>query len=589
MRKKLFALVMSAAMVVCMVPMMSFAATTATSGDLTKAKVAAIADQTYTGQEVKPAVTVTLENGDAVPATGYTVAYKDNTNVGTATATITGAGTFSGSTTATFKIVAKTFSASSMPTITIPNQLVGTKAVTGAVVKDGTTTLQEGTDYAIAAVDNSAAGTKEATITFKGNYAGTVTAKYQVVTTELKGAIYLNDTSATYLFDGTAKEPALTVKDAAGKVLTAGTDYTVSYLNNVNAGTATIQVSGAGNYAGTLTQSFSIHAADLSKAVLTVNPTDYTYTGSAITPKFTVVLGSYTLKDADYTLAMTNNTNTGKADMTLTGKGNFTGTLKGQFNIVAADYTKFDVALEKAEFPYTGKAIEPKVTVTQGTYTLVAGTDYTVAYTNNVNAGTATVTVIGKGKFQGTKTAEFKITGTDNTITTTYTNYTKYAGSSQPFNLNAKATQGTLTYKTDNEGAATVDANGNVTVNGVGIAKITVATTGTTSANPATKVVTVTVKPTKPTFTLKSASKGKMTVTVKGFTYASKYQIKYGRLGSYKSAYLIASQMQPERTRFIKGLKSGKTYTVKVRSFTKMEDGSIIWGNWTTAKTVTIK
>ena len=58
---------------------------------------------------------------------------------------------------------------------------------------------------------------------------------------------------------------------------------------------------------------------------------------------------------------------------------------------------------------YTGKAINPSVTVKDGSKKLVKGTDYTVTYKNNKNIGTATVTIKGKGDYTGSKTIEFKI------------------------------------------------------------------------------------------------------------------------------------------------------------------------------------
>ena len=62
-----------------------------------------------------------------------------------------------------------------------------------------------------------------------------------------------------------------------------------------------------------------------------------------------------------------------------------------------------------ADQTYTGEAIEPTVTVQDGSTVLTLGTDYTVAYSNNVNTGTATVTVTGTGNYSGTATANFTI------------------------------------------------------------------------------------------------------------------------------------------------------------------------------------
>lgn len=67
------------------------------------------------------------------------------------------------------------------------------------------------------------------------------------------------------------------------------------------------------------------------------------------------------------------------------------------------------VALSGSSFTYTGKAITPAVTVTQGQKKLTANTDYTVAYSSNVNAGTAKVTVTGKGSYRGQVSKTFTI------------------------------------------------------------------------------------------------------------------------------------------------------------------------------------
>lgn len=66
---------------------------------------------------------------------------------------------------------------------------------------------------------------------------------------------------------------------------------------------------------------------------------------------------------------------------------------------------------------YTGNAITPDPVVTDGTTPLVKGTDYTVSYTNNKNAGTATLTINGKGNYTGTTTANFTIDPATQTLT----------------------------------------------------------------------------------------------------------------------------------------------------------------------------
>lgn len=93
------------------------------------------------------------------------------------------------------------------------------------------------------------------------------------------------------VYDGTAKEPAVTVtmqlSDAAqAQTLTTGQDYTVQYENNVNAGTATVTITGLGNFSGTVTKTFEIQKATIRLTEYGVDGT-LTYNGSAQMPRFT--------------------------------------------------------------------------------------------------------------------------------------------------------------------------------------------------------------------------------------------------------------------------------------------------------------
>ena len=67
------------------------------------------------------------------------------------------------------------------------------------------------------------------------------------------------------------------------------------------------------------------------------------------------------------------------------------------------------ISLSPSSFVYDGAKKKPKVTVKVGKTVLKQGTDYTVAYINNVNAGTAKAIVTLKGKRSGTGTKTFKI------------------------------------------------------------------------------------------------------------------------------------------------------------------------------------
>ena len=183
----------------------------------------------------------------------------------------------------------------------------------------------------------------------------------------------------------------------------------VSYGNNVKAGTATATVTGKGNYTGSTAASFKIVPASIAKASVTLASASYTYDGSAKKPGVAVRLGDKTLKaGTDYTVSYGNNVKAGAATATVTGKGNYTGSKKVNFKIAPASIAKANVG-SIANQPYTGKAVTPKPTVKLGGKTLKLGSDYTLSYANNTKAGTATVTVKGKGNYTGTRKKTFKI------------------------------------------------------------------------------------------------------------------------------------------------------------------------------------
>ena len=84
----------------------------------------------------------------------------------------------------------------------------------------------------------------------------------------------------TYTYTGAAIKPAVTVKYGKTK-LKKGTDYTVSYKNNVDAGTATVKVKGKGKYTGSKKVTFTIEPAKLSKCTVKLKHLFYAYTGKA--------------------------------------------------------------------------------------------------------------------------------------------------------------------------------------------------------------------------------------------------------------------------------------------------------------------
>ena len=191
--------------------------------------------------------------------------------------------------------------------------------------------------------------------------------------------------------------------------LVKNTDYTVSYSNNKNVGTATISITGIGDYTGTITKNFNIVARDISDTTIGSIP-NQTYTGNSISALPVITYNGATLtKGTDYTLTYSNNVNVGTGTVTITGKGNFKGTTSKTFSISARAMSDTSVANISSQ-TYTGNVISPLPTITYNNKTLKKDTDYTLSYSDNINAGTATITITGKGNFTGMTSMTFIIT-----------------------------------------------------------------------------------------------------------------------------------------------------------------------------------
>ena len=137
--------------------------------------------------------------------------------------------------------------------------------------------------------------------------------------------------TSTYAYDGKAKKPGVTVK-LNGKTLKNGTDYTVSYSNNIKVGTAKVTITGKGNYTGSVSKTYSIKN-NFKKATVSGISTK-AFTGKNITQSITVNYNGKTLKNGtDYTVSYSNNKKIGTATVKIAGKGSYTGTITKTFKI----------------------------------------------------------------------------------------------------------------------------------------------------------------------------------------------------------------------------------------------------------------
>ena len=300
----------------------------------------------------------------------------------------------------------------------------GTYKKPAATVTFGGKVLQEGKDYTISYRNNLNVGVTTVIATGMGDYTGYTSKNFTITKRAMAGGTV--SVASSVSFTGSNITPSVTVK-VAGRTLTSGTDYTVSYSNNKNVGTSNVYVYGKGNYSGSLSAKF-----DIVPAKQQIQKLETKYKGFYID---WAQKGSATGYDIEYSVnsnmsgAVSKHLTANKPD-TLTVSGlsgdktyyvrvrsytNVNGKVYyGAWSDVKSiktannDITKATVSGISTK-AFTGKAITQNVTVKVGNTVLKNGTDYTVSYSNNKKVGKATVKITGKGKYGGVITKTFKI------------------------------------------------------------------------------------------------------------------------------------------------------------------------------------
>lgn len=300
----------------------------------------------------------------------------------------------------------------------------GTYKKPAATVTFGGKVLQEGKDYTISYRNNLNVGVATVIATGMGDYTGYTSKNFTITKRAMAGGTV--SVASSVSFTGSNITPSVTVK-VAGRTLTSGTDYTVSYSNNKNVGTSNVYVYGKGNYSGSLSAKF-----DIVPAKQQIQKLETKYKGFYID---WAQKGSATGYDVEYSVnanmsgAVSKHLTANKPDtLTISGLSGdktyyvrvrsytnvngkvYYGAWSDVKSIKTAnnDITKATVSGISTK-AFTGKAITQNVTVKVGNTVLKNGTDYTVSYSNNKKVGKATVKITGKGKYGGVITKTFKI------------------------------------------------------------------------------------------------------------------------------------------------------------------------------------
>ena len=217
----------------------------------------------YSGTAQTPAPTVTLGGKTLIKDTDYSIVYKNNTDAGEATATITGKGNYKDSASGTFVIGQKPVSGAdvsfgSMGTVFTYNGKVQKPSVNSVTVDS--IALEAGRDYEVSAQDSINKGEYELTITGEGNYKGSIAKSYRInAKTLIETMADVDDSDLVY--NGKVQLPAVSLSDADMQ-LTEGSDFTVEGEGGVNAGKYTLTVKGINNCDGSFSVEYEIGKAE---------------------------------------------------------------------------------------------------------------------------------------------------------------------------------------------------------------------------------------------------------------------------------------------------------------------------------------
>lgn len=364
----------------------------------------------YTGTANKVPIQVTV-NGTELPASNYSLSYKNNTNVGTATVTITGKANCQGKVTKTFAILPKSIEAEDF-TMTVADKIYSGKELLPSVsVKWGKKTLKKGKDYTIDYANNILAAEKTETdapkviVTGVGNYQGIREIGFTIMPKEIaESSISAQISYCESKEDSLQTDSDTNIRVLIGKteldadqydmvVYNAGTTQTVAQSQLVMGTKYDIQITLKGNYkvkgkASALKKNI-ICKRDISNLDILLKDSNavYTYNAKAQKPQIIVKDENGTVvSKTQYTISYADNIHAGTAGIIVTGKGDYAGTKQIPFTIQKQRLENLTIQSIKDQ-TYAQKELRPTVKVLNGKKALKAGEgkDYTYIYGNNID------------------------------------------------------------------------------------------------------------------------------------------------------------------------------------------------------------
>lgn len=380
--------------------------TTGTFRSMATVNVEQIPAQIYQGVSIVPQITATYGNTVLEEGKDYSATFTNNVKAGTATVTLTGTGEYDGTIVKNFKIEPMDIGQTDIDKIETHVYTGSAIAPKLNITYNGVEVVY-GADYTANYSNNYAIGEAKIEIIGKGNFQGTINKYFNIEAKHIGRAAMQAIT--TQVYNGLAITPEVILEDGAN-TLTEGTDYTYTYENNINAGTAKINIVGMGNYGKESQETFVIEPKSIVNLQVEDIP-DANYNGCEKRPGVSLYdgdIGTALIENEDYTISYENNINAGTATVIIEGTGNYKGKIEKQFQIKLRSYEHVMVQVI-GEQEYTAREIKPEIILKDGTKQLQEGIDYTLAYTGNVQVGTATVEIILQGNYDGILTTQFRV------------------------------------------------------------------------------------------------------------------------------------------------------------------------------------
>lgn len=341
-------------------------------------------------------------------------------------------------------------------------------------------------DFTVAYADNQEIGTAKVLIEGKNNYKGSIELSFAIKPGVVREANL--KVSAESTFDGTQQKPVLVVA-INGYTLKEGTDYTVTYGENIHAGeqAGTAVVTGIGKFSGTAEIKFAILQA--------VNPQP---APGEITVVYGQKLSEVTLPDGwkwkipDGTAG---NAGTSELEIILPETQDYLSkTEKITVTVEPKALTEDMITVSGGTLVFDGEEKCPDVSVKDAS-AVITKKDYTVKYDSNIHAGTGKVTVSGTGNYQGSVQKSFRIEKAVPVLTVQTGPSLEMHLSAKSFSVGAKISNGgALQYTSSDETVAAVDGSGTVTLLKTGTAVITVRYAGSRDYQEASAEIALRVK-----------------------------------------------------------------------------------------------